>query len=173
MNSFSISVLKLGRPSFLTRQSHLLNQGFVVALFAAQDVVEAVLLQLTDMRSIWAQGILSDREGQLRMVLLQLGQETLGCVPLTVVLRFPILLHNRLGHQRNHFPSVRVNDDPTHQLMGVGHLSRLLGDLLQTGITGNLLRAKVPCALQRNEVAAPKKKELACLASDRSSFFFR
>ncbi len=94
------------------------------------------------------------------MVLLQLGQETLGCVTLTVVLGLSILLHNRLRHQRNHFPSVRVNDDSAQQLMVVGHLTCLLVDLLQTGLTVNLLRAKVPCAIQRNEVAASKKNEL-------------
>jgi hypothetical protein len=38
----------------LARQSHLLKQVFVVTFFDAQDIVEAVPLQLTNMRSIGA-----------------------------------------------------------------------------------------------------------------------
>ena len=112
MNDFSLSLLKLGRPSLLTRECHLLKQVLVVAFLDAQDVVVVVLLYLADMRSIWTQRILSDGKGQMRMVLLQVSQETLGRVALAVVLRFPILLHDRLGHQGNHFPTVRVNDHP-------------------------------------------------------------
>ncbi len=44
--------------------------------------------------------------------------------------------------------------------MVVGHLSRLLVDLLHTRRTVYLLRAKVPRAIQRNEVASSKKNEL-------------
>ena len=148
MQDFSLSLLKLGRSSFLTREGHLLEQVFVVAFLDPQDVMEAVLHQLTDMRSIRTQGILSDRKGQMRIVLLQLNQKSLGCIALTVVLGLAVLLYDRFWHQRDDFPTVWVNDNGAHQLMMVGHLTCPLVDLLQTGGAVDRLRAKVSRAIQ-------------------------
>ncbi len=75
----------------------MLEQKGMVAGLDAEDVVYVGIAQVAQMRSIGAEAVLDDDDGQVRMLLAKMFQPTAGGVTLAVVLGVAVLVDNRLG----------------------------------------------------------------------------
>ena len=80
-----------------------------------------MLLSRLNMGGIGTQAVFSDNQLEVRVILTQLGDETLGRVSLAIIFGGAILRDNRFGHQWNHFTLVGVDERRTQHLMGIGH----------------------------------------------------
>ena len=80
----------------------VIKQISVVARLDTQDETQIVTFEFFDVRCIGTQGVLSDDDGQVQMVLAQQGQKAIGCIAFTVVLLFSILFDDRFWSQRDH-----------------------------------------------------------------------
>lgn len=89
----------LGRLTRLVGRRYCLKQKGVITFFDPQNVTQIMLPEFLHMRCIGAETIFGDNEGPLRVVLTQLGQKSLGCIPFTVVFGRPILFDDRFGYQ--------------------------------------------------------------------------
>jgi hypothetical protein len=99
----------------------MLEQIGMVAFLDAQNMMQVVILQHLDVRGIGTEAIFGDDQLEMRVVLAQFDEQTLGRIALTIVFVRAIWLDNRFGHQRNHFALVGVNEGRTQQLVAVGH----------------------------------------------------
>src|SRR5262249_23857343 len=97
----------------------LLEQIAMITLFDPQDVTEIVIVQGRDMRRIGTEAVFSNDELEVRMILAQLGHKTFGGIPFTIIFVRAIAVHNRLGHERNDGPLVRVDDRGAQYLMRI------------------------------------------------------
>ena len=69
-------------------------------------------MQRLDVGGIGTQTVFGDDELEMRVILTQLGHEAFGGIAFTIIFLRAILFHNRLGHQRNHFTIVRMDESP-------------------------------------------------------------
>jgi hypothetical protein len=67
----------------------------VVAWLDADDVVRAGFAQVVEVRSVGAEGVLDDDDGQVGMVLARALQSTTGGIALAVVLGVAVLVDDR------------------------------------------------------------------------------
>ena len=88
----------------------LLEQIGMIPFFDTQDVVQPVLVQGLDVGSMRTQTIFGDDELQVGMILTQLGHKALGSMTFIIILDRPIMIDNRLRHERNDGPLVRMDD---------------------------------------------------------------
>jgi hypothetical protein len=93
----------------------------MVAFFDAEHIMQVVLLQDLHVWGIRTQAVFGDDQFQVRVVLAQLGDQTLGRMAFTIVVLRAIVLDNRFGHQRNHFVLIGVNESRPQHLVAVGH----------------------------------------------------
>jgi hypothetical protein len=106
-------------PSML-RCLDLLEQIGMIPFFDTQDVVQTMRVQGFDVWSIRTQTVFGDDALEVGMILTQLGHKALGGITFTIILVRPITVDNRLRHERNDGPLVRVDDRGTSQLMRIG-----------------------------------------------------
>src|SRR5919205_176052 len=64
---------------------HLLEQIGMIPCFNTQDVVQTVRVQGLDMWGIRTQTVFGDDKLEVGMILAQLGDKTLGGIPLTII----------------------------------------------------------------------------------------
>src|SRR5262249_49803901 len=98
----------------------LVEQIAMNAFFDPQDITEIVIVQGRYMRRIGIEAVLSNNELEAGMILAQLGHKTFGSIPFTIIFVRAIAVHNRLGHERNDGPLVRVDDRGAQELMRIG-----------------------------------------------------
>src|SRR5205807_531878 len=82
--------------------------------------VQVSLRQSSDMRGVGTQPVLDNNHGEMRVILAEFRKETLGRVTLAVVRRLTILLDDRLGHQRDDFAEIGMDERRGQHLMVVG-----------------------------------------------------
>ena len=80
----------------------------------------AVALQFLNKGSISTQRIFDNDQRQVRMILTQLLEKTLGRITFTIVLRGPILLDDRFRRQRDDGFVIRMHNGGSQHLMRVG-----------------------------------------------------
>jgi hypothetical protein len=97
-----------------------LEQIAMITFFDPQDRAEIVVLQGRDMRRIGTEAVFGDDELEVRMILAQLGPKTFGGIAFTIVFIRAIAVHNRLGHERNDGPLVRMDKRGAQHLMRLG-----------------------------------------------------
>ena len=105
-------------PSVL-RGLDLLAQIGMIAFFHPEDIVEIVILQGRNVRGIGTQTIFGDNELQVGMILTQLGHEALGGMTFAIILGRSITVDNRLRHERNDGPLVRMDDRSAQHLVRI------------------------------------------------------
>ena len=106
-------------PSVL-RGLDLLEQIGMIAFFYPEDIVEIVVLQGRNVRGIGTQTVFGDNELQVGMILAQLGHKALGGITFAIILVRPITVDNRLRHERNDGPLVRMDDRSAQHLVRIG-----------------------------------------------------
>ena len=72
------------------------------------------------MRGIGTEAVFGDDHLEVGVIVTQLDDQSLGGMALTVVFLAAIVLHNRFGHQRNHFAPVGVNKGNAQHLVAIG-----------------------------------------------------
>lgn len=125
-----VSLIRSHAPSVL-RRLHLLEQPGMIAFFDPQDIVQPMIVQRLNMRGIGTQAIFSDNELEVGVVPTQLSHEAFGGMAFTIIFVCTILLHNRLGHERNDFPPVWVDNRGASHLLMIGH-APVAVDLVET-----------------------------------------
>ena len=99
------------------------------------------------MRGIRAQTVFGDNDLELRVIPAKLGDKALGRVALAVIFFAAIRLDNGLGHQRNDFALVGVDEGRPQQLMGIGD-GAVSVVCFQTRLAVNLLGGKIAGAIE-------------------------
>ena len=69
------------------------------------------------MGGVGTQTVFGDNELEMGVILAQLDNEALGGIALTVIFLRAILFDNRLGHERNDFPAVWMENRRAQQLV--------------------------------------------------------
>ena len=133
-------------PGFLSGL-HLFEERGMIACFAPEHRVATVIMQRLDVGSIGAQTVFGDDELEMRVVLTQLDQEAFGGIPFTIIFVRAILLHNRFGHQWNHFTLVRMDNRGAQHLVIIRDRPVSV-DLVQTRRTVNRLGGNIACAIE-------------------------
>ena len=100
----------IGDVPGVLRRLHLLEQPGMIAFFDPENIVQPMIVQGLNMRGIGTQAIFGDNELEVRVVPTQLGNEAFGGIAFTIIFLRAILLHNRLRHERNHFPHVWMDN---------------------------------------------------------------
>ena len=90
------------------------------------------------------------------MILAQLGNKAFGSIAFAIIFVRAILLHNRFGHQRNHFPHGRMEDRRAQHLMIIRDRTVSV-HLLQTRRTVNGFGGKITRAIERQQLAVIEK----------------
>ena len=72
--------------------------------------VTPLIVQRLDVGGIGTQRVLGDDALEMRVILAKRGNETLGGMAFTIIFLRTVLLHNRFGHERTHFPNVRMDN---------------------------------------------------------------
>lgn len=85
------------------------------------------------------------------MILAQFGDQAFGRIALAVVFRRAIVLDDRLGHQRNDFAPVGVNERGTQQVMGIGD-GAVSVVALSTRLAVNLPGGKIARTIEGQEI---------------------
>jgi hypothetical protein len=93
----------------------------MITFFDAQDVVDILGLQHLDVRGIGTETIFGDNHLEMRVVLTELGENTFGRGALAIIFAGAVLFDNGLGHQRNDFALIGMNESRPQHLMGIGH----------------------------------------------------
>ena len=104
-----------------------------------------MIVQGLNMRGIGTQTLFSDNELEMRVVPTQLGNEAFGGIAFTNFVARAILLHNRLGHERNDFPHVWVDNRGASHLMMIGHRARCGGPCVDMTHSESSWRKNTPC----------------------------
>src|SRR5215471_1176109 len=112
--------LIIGDPSGVLRGLHLLEEIGMIACFDAKNIAETIGVEGLDMRGIGTQTVFSDDELEVGMSLAQLGHKAFGSIPFAIILVRPIAIDNRLRHERNDGPLVRMDDRGAQHLMRIG-----------------------------------------------------
>jgi hypothetical protein len=99
------------------------------------------------MRCIRAQAIFGDNHLKIGVIPAKLSDEAFRGVALAIIFLAAILFDNRLGHQRNHFALVGVDEGRPQQLMGIGH-GAIAMVFFQTRVAVNLLGGKIAGAIE-------------------------
>ena len=89
----------------------------------------------------------------------QLGHEALGGIALTVIFLRAILFDNGLGHQRNDCTAVWMEHRRPQQLGIIGDRTIAM-DLVETRVTVNRLRGKLPRAIECQEIRVVEQYHL-------------
>jgi hypothetical protein len=118
-----------------------------------------VVVQHLDMEGVGAQAVFGDDQLEVGVVLAQLPEQALGCLPLTIVFLGAVLLDNGLGHQRNDFAFLRVQEHRAHHLVAIGD-GAIAVMRFQTRRTVNLLGGKIVRAIKGDEGVAVHKHHL-------------
>ena len=108
----------------------------MIACFHPEDIVESVVLQGLNVRGIGTQTIFGDDKLEVRVVVAQLDHKAFSGIPFTIIFVRAIVVHNRLGHERNDGPLVWMDDRGAQQLMRIGDRPVAV-DPVQTGGTVN------------------------------------
>ena len=74
-----VSLIRGHAPGML-RHPHLLEQKGMIAFFDPEDIVQSVMLQRLDVRSIGTEAVFSDDELQVGMILPQFGHKAFGSI---------------------------------------------------------------------------------------------
>ena len=93
--------------------------------------MQIVVMQGLNVRGIGTQTVFGDDALEVRVVLAQLGNKTLGAMTFTIILGRAIVLHDRFRHERNHGTHVRMDNRRASHLMRIGH-APVAVDLVQT-----------------------------------------
>src|ERR687892_168722 len=99
------------------------------------------------MRGIRAQTVFRDDDLEVGVIPAKLGDETLGGVAFAVIFLAAILFDNRLGHQRNDFALIGVDERRTQHLMGIGD-GPISMAFFQTRVAMNLVGGKIAGAIE-------------------------
>ena len=137
----------MGHASGMLRLLYLLEQKGMIAFFNAKDIMQIVVLQRLDVRSIRTQAVFGDDELEVRMVLAQLGNETFGSVTFTIIFIRPIVLPDRFRHQRNHGTHLWMNNRRAQHLMRIRDRPVPM-HRVQTRGTVNGRGGKISCAIK-------------------------
>ena len=141
-----------GHATVLMRFERAIEQVSAVAWLSTQQEVHRKFLQHPNVWRVAGQAVLDHDDLQMRVFSAKFFQQSLGCVPLAVVLAHPVLLLNGFRRQRNDLLVIRMHEDRAQHLMLVGHFARLLIHLLQTTVAVNCGRGKIPRAVQGRRI---------------------
>ena len=89
---------------------HVLEQVGMVPFFDAQNVMQVVIVQRSNVRRVGTQTILRHNQLEVGVILTKFGDQALGGIAFTVVFLGAILFDDRLGHQSNDFALIRMDD---------------------------------------------------------------
>src|SRR5437588_693726 len=128
----------------------------MIAFFDPEEIAKIMGLQGLNVRGIGTQTVFGHDELEVWVVLAQLGNKAFGGVTFTIILVRPIMLHDRFGHERNHFTHVRMDDRCAQHLMRIRDRPIAM-HLVQTRGTVNSRRGKIPRAIEGQEVVALEK----------------
>ena len=92
----------------------------MITFFDPKEIVQIIMFQCLDVGRIRTQAVFGDDELEVRMILAQLGHQALGGITFTIILRRSIMVGNRLWHERNDGPLVRVDDRGAQHLVIIG-----------------------------------------------------
>src|SRR5918992_6145173 len=111
------------------------------------------------MRGIRTQAIVRDDDLEVGVILTKFGDEALGGVALAIIFLGAIRLDNGLGHQRNDFAFIGVDERRTQHLMGIsdGAVSMMF---FQTRVAVNLVGGKIAGAIESEQGMALDKDHL-------------
>ena len=125
----------------------------MITRFCAENEVHVEGLQFADMGRVARQSVLHHDQLQMRMFLADLPQQSLGRVPLAVVLVAAVLFLDRLGSQGNHFPMAGVHQHGRQHLVLIRDFAGLLVHLFQAGVAVDGGGGKISGAVQGQQVA--------------------
>jgi hypothetical protein len=97
----------------------LLEHIGMIACCHPEARVESVILQGRHGRGMGTQTICGDNALQVGMILAQLGHKALGGIPCAIILGRSITVDNRLRHERNDGPLVRMDDRSAQPLVRI------------------------------------------------------
>src|SRR5215510_3588164 len=106
-------------PSGVLRRLHLLEEIGMITCFDTKNIVQPMRVQRLDVWSIGTQTVFSDDELEVGVVLTQLGHKSFGRSAFTIIFVRPVVLHDGLWHQGNHFTPVWMNNCSAQQLMKI------------------------------------------------------
>src|SRR5688500_13577429 len=121
--------------------------------------MHVMLLQGLNMRGIRTQAVFSDDHFEMGVILTKFGDKTLGGVALAIIFLGAILFDNRLGHQRNDFTLIGVDEGCTQELMGIGS-GAVSMMFFQTPVAVALFGGKIARAIEGQEIMALDKDHL-------------
>ena len=115
----------------------------MIACFDPEDIVQSVVVQGLDVRSIGTQAVFGDDELEMRVILAQFDDKSFGGIPFTIIFARPIMLPDRFRHEGNHRTHIWMDDRCTQHLMRIRDRTVAM-DLVQTRGTVNRLGGKIP-----------------------------
>ena len=92
----------------------------MITFFHPQDIPEIVGVQGFNMRRIGTEAVFRDDALEVGMILTQLGHKAFGGIAFTIILVRAIAVRNRLGHEWNDGPLIRMDDRGAQHLMRIG-----------------------------------------------------
>ena len=99
------------------------------------------------MRRIRTEAVFGDNQFEMRVIPTQLGDEAFGSIAFTIIFGRAILLDNGLGHQRNDFAFVGMDERGTQELMGIGD-GAISVMFFSTRVAVNLFGGKIARAIE-------------------------
>ncbi len=139
--------LLIGHAPRVLGHLNLLEQIGVIAFFAPADVVTPIIVKGLDVGGIGTEAVFGDNDLEVRVVLASLGHEAFGSMAFPIICACAIVFHDRLGPQRNHCTTVRMDDRCTQHLVIIRDQSVPVG-LWQTRGTVHGLGGKIPRAIE-------------------------
>lgn len=133
-------------PSLLGRRD-VREQVGMIPLFNTQNIMDIVIVQHLDMGSVGTQAVFGDDQLKMGVVLAQFRDEALGGIALTIVFLGAVLLDNRLGHERNDFALIGMNERGAQHLVPIGN-EAIAVMRCQTRVTVNVVGGKIACAIE-------------------------
>src|SRR5688572_29889892 len=125
------------------------------------------------MGGIRTQAVFGDNDLKVGVIPTKLADKALGRVALAIIFLAAIRLDNRLGHERNDFALVGVDERRTQHLMGIGYRAVSVV-FFQTRVAMNLVGGKIAGSIEGEEVMALDKdhlfKAFAALKATKSGF---
>src|SRR5215475_1732237 len=152
-----VSLIKSHAPSLLGRL-HLLEQKAMIAFFDAEDIVQRMLTQGLEVRSIGTQAVFGDDELEVRVILAQFDDKPFGSITFAIIFVRAILLPDRFRHQGNHGTHVGMDDRCAQHLMRIRHRTVAMY-LVQTRGTVNGRGGKIPRAIEGQKVGIIEKRQ--------------
>ena len=87
-----------GHAAGVLRRRHLLEQKGMIAFFDPEDIVQSVVVQRLDVRSIGTQAVFGDDALEVRVILAQFEDKSFGGIPFTIIFARPIMFPDRFRH---------------------------------------------------------------------------